>query len=112
MDNPDWQTIAAMKGLPVLFLPETSREAVLLLDQYLRQGEVLLKTGQLQDLQAALDLLQVSLGLQVHDIIQGYSLNAAFSRIPSLSTFIAFILIFLLSTTKIDLKVFYKNVCV
>ena len=78
MDNPDWQTIAAMKGLPVLFLPETSREAVLLLDQYLRQGEVLLKTGQLQDLQAALDLLQVSLGLQVHDIIQGYSLNAAF----------------------------------
>ena len=80
MDNPDWQTIAAMKGLPVLFLPETSREAVLLLDQYLRQGEVLLKTGQLQDLQAALDLLQVSLGLQVDDIIQGYSLNAAFFR--------------------------------
>ena len=76
MDNPDWQTIAAMRGLPVLFLTETRRETVLLLDQYLRQGEVVVKTGQLQDLQGALELLQVSLGFQVPIIIRCNSYNA------------------------------------
>ena len=64
--NPYWLTISATGGLPVLFLPETRREVVLLLSEYLRQGEVVLQSGQLQELQGALALLQVSLGGQVN----------------------------------------------
>ena len=65
MTNPEWQTIAAMGGLPVLFLPETRGEVVRLLEHYLREGEVVVQGRQLKELQEALSLLRVSLGLQV-----------------------------------------------
>ena len=65
MTNPEWQTIAAMGGLPVLFLPETRGEVVRLLEHYLREGEVVVQGRQLKELQEALALLRVSLGLQV-----------------------------------------------
>ena len=52
----------------MLFLPETAGEVVALLDVFFREGEVVVKAGQLQELQGALNLLQVALGLQVHFI--------------------------------------------
>ena len=50
----------------MLLLPETQREVVVLLEQYLREGEVMVKTRQLRELQEALELLQVSMGFQVN----------------------------------------------
>ena len=50
----------------MLLLPETQREVVVLLEQYLREGEVMVKTRQLRELQEALELLQVSMGYQVN----------------------------------------------
>ena len=66
MSNPYWLTISAMGSLPVLLLPDTRREVVVLLEQYLRKGEVMVKTRQLRELQEALELLQVSMGYQVN----------------------------------------------
>ena len=43
-----------MVDLPVLLLPKTRREVVVLLEQYLREGEGVVNPRQLQELQEPL----------------------------------------------------------
>ena len=87
MANPNWLTITAMGGCPALFLPDMASEVISLLDVYLREGEVVLEAGQLEELQAALNLLQVALGYQVHPICHNQPAPALVTspRHPSLT---------------------------